>query len=83
MPGVGALGMLSRQHIANSEPVLELLESPLLFALASALLGAPAITTGYKWLRAVAEGEFTGVHTDRVFLGRGKAVQVDISLTPR
>ena len=29
------------------------------------------ITTGYKWLRAVCEGEFTGVHTDKVFLGRG------------
>ena len=29
------------------------------------------ITTGYKWLRAVCQGEFTGVHTDKVFLGRG------------
>jgi hypothetical protein len=25
----------------------------------------------YKWLRGVARGEFTGLHTDRVFLGRG------------
>ena len=31
------------------------------------------ITTGYKWLRAVCEGEFTGVHTDKVFLGRGSS----------
>ena len=30
-----------------------------------------AMTTAYKWLRAVAGGEFTGVHTDRVFLGGG------------
>lgn len=29
------------------------------------------MTTAFKWLRAVAPGEFTGVHTDRVFLGRG------------
>lgn len=29
------------------------------------------VTTGFKWLRAVAPSEFTGVHTDRVFLGRG------------
>ena len=29
------------------------------------------MTTAYKWLRAVAGGEFTGVHTDRVFLGGG------------
>jgi hypothetical protein len=33
--------------------------------------GGCAITTAYKWFRAVAGGEFTGVHTDRVFLGRG------------
>ena len=29
------------------------------------------VTTGYKWLRAVGRTEFTGLHTDRVFLGRG------------
>ena len=29
------------------------------------------ITAKYKWLRAVAGGEFTGVHVDRVFLGGG------------
>ena len=29
------------------------------------------VTSGYKWLRAVAKGEFTGLHCDRVFLGRG------------
>ena len=31
------------------------------------------ITTGYKWLRAVCQGEYTGVHTDKVFLGRGSS----------
>ena len=29
------------------------------------------MTSYYKWLRAVARGEFTGLHCDRVFLGRG------------
>ncbi len=29
------------------------------------------MTSGYKWLRAVARGEFTGLHCDRVYLGRG------------
>ena len=29
------------------------------------------MSSGYKWLRAVARGEFTGLHCDRVFLGRG------------
>ena len=31
------------------------------------------ITTGYKWLRAVCQGEYTGVHTDKVFLARGSS----------
>lgn len=30
-----------------------------------------AMTTHYKWLRGVAGGEFTGVHCDKVFLGKG------------
>jgi hypothetical protein len=30
-----------------------------------------AMTTAYKWLRGVAGGEFTGVHSDGVFLGKG------------
>lgn len=29
------------------------------------------VTSGYKWLRAVGASQFTGLHTDRVFLGRG------------
>ena len=29
------------------------------------------MTAAYKWLRAVAAGEFTGVHTDRVFFSLG------------
>ena len=29
------------------------------------------VTTEYKWLRAVARGEFTGAHTDRVYVGGG------------
>lgn len=29
------------------------------------------VTTAYKWLRAVARGEFTGAHTDRVYVGAG------------
>ena len=29
------------------------------------------MTTRFKWLRAVAGGEYTGPHADRVFLGRG------------
>ena len=32
------------------------------------------VTSGYKWLRAVGRSEFTGLHTDRVFLGRGESL---------
>ena len=44
----------------------------LVFMLRFVWLQVPeVITSGYKWLRAVCQGEFTGVHTDKVFLGRG------------
>lgn len=72
--GAAGLGLLARQDLAGAPQVAAVLESPALFALMQHLLqDAAAITTGYKWLRAVARGEFTGLHTDRVFLGRGSA----------
>lgn len=51
-----------------------MLEAPALFALAATLLGVEAervVTTSFKWLRAVAPGEFTGVHADVVYVGGG------------
>lgn len=41
------------------------------------------VTTGYKWLRAVGRTEFTGLHTDRVFLGRGASRRLLPDGTPR
>ena len=32
--------------------------------------GAQVVTPAYKWLRAVGDHEFTGLHIDRVFMGR-------------
>lgn len=32
--------------------------------------GANVVTPAYKWLRAVGDHEFTGLHMDRVFMGR-------------
>jgi hypothetical protein len=69
-PGAAGLGLLSRQHISALPRVAAVLESPVLFDVASALLHVPAadvITPAYKWARAVAPGEFTGVHADTVF----------------
>ena len=71
-PGTTRLGLLSRQDVAASPEVRAVVESNALFDLVEALFdGARAMTTRYKWLRAVAGGEYTGVHVDRVFLGRG------------
>lgn len=70
--GAAGLGLLGRQDLAAAPQVAAVLESPSLFHLMEKLLQEDAvITTGYKWLRAVARAEFTGLHTDRVFLGRG------------
>lgn len=71
--GAKALGLLSRQDLAAAPQVAAVLESPQLFQLMAGLLQEEVITTGFKWLRAVACSEFTGLHTDRVFLGRGSA----------
>lgn len=38
----------------------------------SVLQAEKVVTSGYKWLRAVGRAEFTGLHTDGVFLGRGE-----------
>jgi len=71
-PDATRLGLLSRQDIAASPEVRAVVESNALFDLVEALFdGARAMTTRFKWLRAVAGGEYTGVHADRVFLGRG------------
>ena len=32
--------------------------------------GSEVVTPAYKWLRAVGDHEFTGLHMDRVFMGR-------------
>uniref|UniRef100_A0A7S0QVB7 Phytanoyl-CoA dioxygenase n=1 Tax=Pyramimonas obovata TaxID=1411642 RepID=A0A7S0QVB7_9CHLO len=72
--GTSAIGLLGHQQVARSDGVASVLEAPECFRLAAALVGeheTNIVTTSYKWLRAVARGEFTGVHSDRVFLGKG------------
>lgn len=34
---------------------------------------AQVVTTRFKWLRGVAKGQFTGLHSDKVFLGQGSS----------
>jgi len=73
-PGAASLGLLSRQHIAAQRSVAAVLESPSLYQLAATLLEIDVddvITPAFKWSRAVAPGEFTGVHCDAKYVGGG------------
>jgi hypothetical protein len=72
------LGIQTGQHrqmqaAAALPEVLALLEAPRLFAFFGAFFGEPALTFDEKWLRAVGHGEFTGLHYDNVYMGRGSA----------
>ena len=79
MPATGLLHFARTNRQPDSSLALQkcLVKSfcwsqPYMHLLSSCCLQVPdVITTGYKWLRAVCKGEFTGVHTDKVFLGRG------------
>ena len=89
-PDARALGLLARQDVAARAEIRDVTECDALFRLAARVLISAddaddadatkgrAMTAAYKWLRAVAGGEFTGVHTDRVFLGGGSARLVTV-----
>jgi len=72
-------GLLSRQDIAHSPNVLEVLENASLVSFFQHLFSVmegkddpvPVWTSPFKWLRAVPKGFFTGFHVDRVYMGRG------------
>jgi len=73
--------LLSRVDLQNAPLVSAVLEHPTLFRVAEALLGAnEAVTTSFKWLRAVPPGKFTGVHMDRVYVGAGQKLTAWVPL---
>ena len=64
--------LLARQDLAHAAPVLSVLEHPSLAALMQRLQSTERVRTAqYKWLRAVARGQFTGTHCDSVYMGKG------------
>ena len=65
--------LLNRQDIAHDKAVLQTLEHPAIEVLMTRLLQTPVKTSQYKWLRAVTQGKFTGVHVDRVYMGNGSS----------
>jgi hypothetical protein len=63
--------MKGRPEITHHPAVQEILEGPRVMALFARLFDGPARSFDYKWLRATPPGEFTGVHADSVYMGRG------------
>jgi len=59
------------QLLCKTPEIKRLLEGSELKQVMQTLLGGPVRTFDYKWLRAVATEEFTGCHTDSVYMGRG------------
>lgn len=57
--------------VTHAPEFLAVVESPRLLGFFADLFGAPALTYDYKWLRAVVTREFTGMHYDVVYMGRG------------
>jgi hypothetical protein len=68
--GLNALSPHNRD-IARLPEVLRLLESPRLFSFFKNYFGEDALTFDEKWLRSVANGGYTGLHFDNVYMGRG------------
>jgi hypothetical protein len=65
------VSLLALPEVARLPAVVKVIESRRLFELFRALFDDANIgTLSFKWLRAVANGEFTGVHIDRVYVGQ-------------
>jgi ectoine hydroxylase-related dioxygenase (phytanoyl-CoA dioxygenase family) len=51
--------------------LLNILNSDKLFELFSKVLDTPVATFSKKWMRAVRTGDYTGIHADTLYMGRG------------
>ena len=56
---------------ADVAPLVDLVGGTDRMALFDEVFGEPARTFDFRWFRPVGPGEFTSVHCDRVFMGRG------------
>ncbi|RKX34290.1 MAG: phytanoyl-CoA dioxygenase [Verrucomicrobia bacterium] len=57
--------------LAHENAFLKIFESRRLFDLFERYFNEHALTFDHKWLRAIAPGEYTGLHFDNVYMGRG------------
>ena len=75
----GTFSLLSRQDIAHDERVLRVLEHQRIVRFLCRFYEQPSVRSiDFKWLRAVKQGAFTGVHTDRVYVGDGSQNMVTL-----
>ncbi len=63
--------MRGRRAIHQHPAVREVLEGPRIVAFFERFFGGPVYTFEYKWLRAMGTSEFSGIHFDYVYMGRG------------
>lgn len=70
-PGASAPNMKGQREITHHPALAGVLEGPRVQTLFADLFGDDVRTFDYKWLRATSPGEFTGVHADAVYMGRG------------
>lgn len=57
--------------ISHQPDFLALVEAPELMAFFSELLEGEVLTYDFKWLRALGKGDFSGLHYDIPYMGRG------------
>lgn len=73
----GIVGPEKKGHMFKPEVIrtfknyLSVVNSDRIMNLFAQLYGGPALTYDYKWLRAVPSEEWTGLHYDIVYMGRG------------
>jgi len=65
------IGLLNYQYITKTPEIKTVLENERIFNFCENFYNRPAKTLQYKWLRGLPQGAYTGVHHDRVYLGRG------------
>lgn len=63
--------VIGKRGISHHADIRSVLEGEELFSFWTRYYGEPVRTFDYKWLRAVANEEFTGCHYDVVYMGRG------------
>jgi len=63
--------MEGKNYLTHSPEISEVLEGPIIKNLMSTVLNTSVVTFDFKWLRAGWNSFFTGIHVDRVYMGRG------------